>query len=98
MIQAHAIDSTFARAVIPALVELREKRVDIESEISKMITGFEIVADEYESVWTKAAREMYNQEPTEENWRYYLELRERADEVVDNALELFAKYFRQLWY
>lgn len=98
MIQAHAIDTTFAKAIIPVLEELRKNRPDIENEISSMITGFKVAADEYETVWTRAAIKSYNKQPTEENWKQYEELRERADELVDRALKLFAEHFRQLWY
>lgn len=98
MIQSHALDTTLAKAVLPALQELREQRPDIQKEIDKMIAGFKIAADDYETIWIKAAMRIYDQEPTTENWQRLQQLRDRADEVVEQAIQAFANNFRQLWY
>lgn len=98
MNSVHNLDVELAKGILESLEKLNEGWTCVDqTELSTMIAGFEIIANGYQTRWSKAAYRNWLDDPTESNWEMYESLKSWADKMADKALHAFSNNYRKLW-
>lgn len=104
------LDRTIAKFVLPRLKEFRkvengyEKFEDWEKILDKMIQSFELVLDDSApdfdvkaSYTIKDGKKVIKDESSTDEAKAYIDYFKEKDKKIQEGLDLFAKYFQELW-